>query len=146
MSRFITVFDDTPKFSVRKREIHKLIKELSREFNFKIEMLDIFFIPSEEMIELNNQYLKHNYDTDILTFDYSVSKDLISADIFISYKMAEENAKKYKVDFNNEIIRLIIHGILHIIGYDDKTPSEKRKMKRKENELTKKYSYFEILK
>ncbi len=145
MSRFISVLD-APNFRVKKREIHKLIKNLSEELNFKVFSLNISFLDSSTMTEQNKRFLQHDYDTDIITLDYSEKAGLIDAEIFISYEMAIKNAKKYKTTTNNEIIRLIIHGILHLTGYDDTTPGEKRKMKRIENKLTEKYSYFELLK
>jgi probable rRNA maturation factor len=145
MSKFISVFDE-PNFKVRKREIHKLIKWLSEELDFKVFSLFISFVSSEEMIGINKQFLNHDYDTDIVTLDYSNDIKIIDADIFISYPMAQKNADKYKVSVNKEIIRLIIHGILHLTGYDDKTPNEKRKMKKVENKLTEKFSILEVVK
>ncbi len=145
MLRFVSVFD-SPKFKVRKREIHKLLKFLSEDLGFKILSLDLYFVDSDRMREINKRFLDHDYDTDIVTLDYSRNPELIESDIFISHQTAEKNAEKFGVTLNNEIIRLIIHGVLHLTGYDDTTPNEKRKMKKKENELTKKYSDFELLK
>ena len=79
--------------------------------------------------------MRHNYSTDIITFNYSGSKDLIDGEIFISTEDAESNAKKYNVSFNEEILRLVIHGILHLLGLNDKNRSEKLEMKRYENKL-----------
>ncbi len=145
MSKFVVVFD-TPEFKVRKREIHKLIKLLSEELNFKIFSLEITFVDAEEMKNINVEYHGKDYDTDIITLQFSESPEVIDASIYISYPMAIYNAEKYKVSVNNEIIRLIIHGILHLVGYDDTTKSKRSKMKKVENELTEKFSYFELLK
>ena len=79
--------------------------------------------------------MDHYYSTDIITFDYSENKNGIDAEIFISIDDAESNARKYKVHLKNEITRLIIHGILHLLGYDDQQKKDKIIMKRKENDL-----------
>jgi len=148
MSKFVSV-NDTREFRIQKRAVHKLVKFLSDELNFKIFSLNISFVSSDKMIEINNAFLGHDYDTDIVTLDYSEGEGgakKLDAEIYISYNQAKRNAKKYKVSVNEEVIRLIIHGILHLTGYDDTTPNEKRKMKRAENKLTKKYSFMELLK
>ena len=84
---------------------------------------------------MNAKFLNHYYSTDIITFDYSEDRNGIDAEIFISIDDAESNARKYKVHLKNEITRLIIHGILHLLGYDDQQKKDKIIMKRKENDL-----------
>lgn len=81
---------------------------------------------------LNKNYLKHNTLTDIITFDYSEGKNLM-ADIIISAERISENAKKYNVSFDTELYRVMAHGVLHVLGYSDKSTAEKKKMKEKEN-------------
>jgi len=81
---------------------------------------------------LNINYLDHDTLTDIISFDYSVGK-IISGDIFISVERVKENAENFKVDFKNELHRVIIHGILHYCGYKDKTEDEKKEMRYKED-------------
>lgn len=121
--------------NLKKRKIHNLIKSLSIELNFSISNLEINFISEKSILDINKQYLKHNYTTDIVTFNYSsVVKD-IDAEIFISIDDALVNSKKFKVTLSDELIRLIIHGVLHLLGYDDQTSSDKKIMKRLENKL-----------
>jgi probable rRNA maturation factor len=121
---------------VNKASVHKLVKAIKEDLNFKIADLTINFINSDKLQELNRKHLKHNYPTDIITFNYSGSLSNLDGEIFISFEDALINSKKYRVSLNNELIRLIIHGILHLLGYNDKTASEKKIMKSLENQLT----------
>ena len=98
--------------------------------------MSINFVTADYLLEINQQYLKHNYHTDIITFNYSGSTDNLDGELFISVHEAMANALKYKVNVDNELLRLVIHGILHLIGFDDKQPNEKKKMKVEENKLT----------
>ena len=83
------------------------------------------FCSDNYLIEINNKYLQHDYFTDIITFDHSENKKNIEGDLYISVDRTKENAKKYKVDENTELIRVIIHGLLHLIGYKDKNKKRK---------------------
>ena len=98
--------------------------------------INYIFTGDEELLDLNRQYLKHDYYTDILTFDYSLNK-VISGDIYISTDRVKENALRFKVDEGDELRRVMIHGILHLIGYMDSTEREKLLIRRKENEKMK---------
>ena len=102
------------------------------KLNLTIDNLDIYLVDKYEILELNKKYLNHNYYTDILTFDLrdSLSNDVV---IYICYSEAEENSIKFQVSKENELLRLIIHGILHISGYNDSTKIEKEKMRDLEN-------------
>ncbi|MDT3696953.1 MAG: rRNA maturation RNase YbeY [Ignavibacterium sp.] len=127
--------------SLNKKKIHQLVYYLSKEISFSVQVLQINFINNKEIRELNKKHLSHDYTTDILTFDYSNDKESIDAEIYISLDEALTNSKKFKVSFETEIKRLVIHGILHLTGYDDKTPSEKKIMKRLENRLLSKINF-----
>lgn len=113
-----------------------LVKAIKDQLKFQIADLNINFIGSDKLLELNRKHLKHYYPTDIITFNYSGSLSELDGEIYISFEDAIINAKKYKVSLNNELTRLVIHGILHLLGYDDKTPFEKKIMKTLENQLT----------
>lgn len=102
---------------------------------FKLTSLEINFINANEIVRINQEYLKHDYSTDIITFNYSEENNLIDGEIFISVEDALENAKKFKISTKEEIFRLIIHGILHLLGYDDLKKKDKNIMKRLENRL-----------
>ncbi len=127
------------KIKVDKRLVHSLVSKLSKGLNFKIDSLNINFVNADYLLEINKKYLKHNYHTDIITFNYSGSNEFLEGEIFISINEAIANAVRYNVHLDSEIVRLIIHGILHLIGYDDIEPSAKRKMKAVENKLTEQF-------
>jgi len=124
------------RIKVEKRGVHSLISNLSKELNFTIESLNVNFVDAEYMLQINKEYLKHNYHTDIITFNYSGDNNNLEGEIFISINEAIANALRYDVHLGSEIVRLVIHGILHLVGYDDKKASDKRKMKKEENKLT----------
>ncbi len=128
-------------YLVNKRGVHKLIKSLKSDLGFEIESLNIHFINSETISELNTKYLNHKNSTDIITFNYSGKNKILDGEIFISVDDAKQNAGKYKVSLNNELIRLVIHGILHLCGYDDTIIQQKKIMKTVENRLTYKNNF-----
>lgn len=98
--------------------------------------IDYIFCTDDYLLQLNREYLNHDTFTDIITFDYTDGQT-ISGDIFISTERVEENANKYKVDFLNELRRVMSHGILHLSGYKDKSEEEKELMRKKEEEKIK---------
>lgn len=112
-----------------------MVKSLSESLEFKLTFLEINFLKSDEIIQINKKYLKHNYSTDIITFNYFEEKDIIDGEIFISLNDALENANIFKVSAKVEIFRLVIHGILHLLGYEDTKKKDKKVMKRLENRL-----------
>ncbi len=127
------------QIKVEKRLVHSLVNKLSKELNFKLESLSINFIDADYMLNINIEYLQHSYHTDIITFNYSESNDNLDGEVFISISEAIINALKFDVHLGSEIVRLVIHGILHLVGLDDKSTSDKRKMKKEENKLTKNF-------
>ena len=94
------------------------------------------FVSDEYLYKMNTEYLHHDYYTDVITFDYS-KDDEISGDIFISTDRVAENADRYGVTFLNELARVMIHGVLHLIGYEDATDEEKAEMRKREDEALK---------
>jgi rRNA maturation RNase YbeY len=125
----------TENIRLDKRKLHFLVNELKSILKFEITSFEINFISSDEIFQINSRYLKHFRTTDIITFNYSGENFNFDGEIFISIEDAKENAKKFGVTFDNELMRLAIHGILHMLGYDDTTAIEKKKMKKMENEL-----------
>jgi len=127
------------QIKVEKRLVHSLVNKLSKNLNFKLDSLSVNFIDADYMLNINIEYLQHSYYTDIITFNYSGSNSELDGEIFISISEAIINALKFDVHLGSEIVRLVIHGILHLIGLDDKSASDKRKMKKEENKLTKNF-------
>ena len=121
--------------NIKKSKIHDLVKSLSYELNFVVSNLEINIISSKEILEVNRNYLKHNYTTDIITFNYSSIIRELDGEIFISVDDALANSKKFKVALSDELVRLVIHGVLHLLGYDDQRIADKKVMKKLENKL-----------
>ncbi|MBL4707481.1 MAG: rRNA maturation RNase YbeY [Flavobacteriales bacterium] len=94
--------------------------------------LSFIFCTDEYLLTINQEYLNHNTYTDIITFNY-VEDKLISGDIFISIERVKENANQFTTSFQNELNRVIIHGVLHLIGYNDKTDLEAQEIRAKED-------------
>ena len=95
--------------------------------------IQYIFCSDEYLLEVNRKFLNHDYYTDIVTFPLSEKDEIITGEIYISVDRIKENAGINNVDFENELARVIIHGVLHLIGYDDLNEDEKREMRAKEN-------------
>ena len=124
---------------IDKSLIHKIAKKLSDDLDFKISSMQINFVNSNEMTRINSKYLNHNYSTDIITFNYSETKNELDGEIYISIDDAASNSKKFRVTFIEEVLRIVIHGFLHLSGYDDKDRKDRVTMKRLENRLFNQY-------
>lgn len=98
----------------------------------KVGDINIIFCSDNYILDVNMKYLQHDYFTDIITFDYC-EDDVLSGDLFISIDSVKDNALFYGTDFPDELNRVIVHGILHLIGYDDHTDSEQKTMRSKED-------------
>jgi rRNA maturation RNase YbeY len=120
---------------LKKNKIHDLVKSLSSELDFALSNLEINIVAGKEIHAINKTYLQHNYTTDIIAFNYSDLVKQIDGELFISIDDAIDNAKKFKVSLSDELVRLVIHGVLHLLGFDDQTTSDKKTMKRLENKL-----------
>lgn len=120
-----------PKFDQTKTT--RWIQLIAARYGKKAGHINYIFCSDERIIEVNRFYLQHDYYTDIITFDTSNGK-LISGDIFISIDTVKSNTEALRVDFAEELQRVIIHGILHLCGQDDKTPESAKEMRRKEEE------------
>lgn len=127
---------------IKKLTIHKLISLLKKELNFTINNLEISFVNSKDIIQLNRKYLNHKHSTDIITFDYSKLDSCLEGEILISFDDALNNSKRFRTSFKEELIRLVMHGVLHLLGYKDKRKNEGRVMKMKENLLMHKYKFL----
>ncbi len=120
---------------IKKNKIHDLVKSLSSELKFVVSNLEINIVTQNDILEINKTYLKHNFTTDIITFNYSDLFNELDGEIFISIDDAFTNSKKFKVSLSDELVRLVIHGVLHLLGYDDQTLADKKVMKKVENKL-----------
>jgi probable rRNA maturation factor len=115
------------------RKTSNWIKKTLEAEKRSLAQLNFIFCSDEHLLGINIQYLKHNTYTDIITFDNSESPKTVEGDIFISIERVEENAKKLSVPFIEELRRVIIHGVLHLVGYSDKRESQIKQMRKKED-------------
>ncbi len=127
---------------IKKGIVHILVKYLKNELKFNISSLIINFIEADLITRINIQYLNHHYSTDIITFNYSGNHNLLDGELYISVEDAAANAKKFGVLNVREYYRLVIHGILHLMGYDDRSKNDKLVMKRAENKLLKGFTDY----
>ena len=114
--------------SLSEEKLPSLIEELG----FKEENVVLVMCSDNFLLELNKKHLNHDYFTDIITFSYTTNNH-ISGDLFISVDRVKDNARNQKLSFENELERVIYHGVLHLCGYNDKTPEEIKEMRSKEN-------------
>ena len=124
--------ENTPMPKIRRREITSWIRRVAATYGKKTGDIGYLFVDDEKILEVNRQYLGHDYYTDIITFDYS-EEDVIQGDIFISVDTVRSNAEERGLTFDNESHRVIIHGILHLCGINDKGPGEREIMEMAEN-------------
>ena len=116
----------------QKAKLKAWITSVVKKEKLNLGQLNYTFMSDESLLKINIAYLKHNTYTDIITFNYNEGKK-ISGDIFISIDRIKENAQKFKVDLQEELHRVMIHGVLHLCGYKDKTKTDSDLMRKKEN-------------
>lgn len=121
------------KFNLKKKITIKLwIAKVLRLEKKQVGQINFLFTNDEEILKKNIQFLQHNTYTDIITFNYCKDK-IINGDIIISIDRVKENAEKFKSDFEEELKRVLIHGVLHLCGYNDKKTADTELMRKKEN-------------
>lgn len=136
----MTLFHIQTKVKIpQKTHYKKWIKHIAQREGRRVGELNVILCSDEYLLDMNQKYLNHNTYTDIITFDYSEDNRL-SGDIFISTDRVQENASMYNVDFQDELKRVIAHGVLHLCGYKDKTKMEKEKMREMENIVLNEFS------
>jgi rRNA maturation RNase YbeY len=129
----IRIFYDKVNFRVKNwRKVKKMIEKVIAKEKRISDDLNFILTNDKELKEINIEFLKHNYYTDVICFDYG-GKNIINGEIYISIETVKKNAKNYKVSYNKELLRVIIHGVLHMCGYDDKRIKDKTEMKDRED-------------
>ncbi len=114
------------------RKVTAWIKQVVEKEGASIQEINYVFCSDSHLLSLNMGFLKHNTLTDIITFDNSNDSSFLEGEIYISIDRVKENAKKYNVSIDDELSRVMIHGVLHMLGYKDKKPAEKALMRKKE--------------
>ena len=117
---------------IKKKETTEWIKEVAACYGKRVGEIAYIFCSDDKILEVNQQYLKHDYYTDIITFDYCEG-NRISGDLFISLDTVRTNAEQFEQPYNRELHRVIIHGILHLCGINDKGPGQREIMEAAEN-------------
>ncbi len=129
----ISFSNDNITFNLkRKSELKAWIKAVIEKEKCVLGNLNYTFLSDDSLLKINIEYLKHNTYTDIITFNYNEGKK-VNGDIFISVDRVKENASKFEVSFEEELHRVIIHGVLHLCGYKDKSKKDSDMMRKKEN-------------
>ena len=124
--------EDVKLPTIKKRETTRWIKKVAATYGRKVGEIGYMFVNDEKILEVNNEYLGHDYYTDVITFDYCEG-DILNGDIVISLDTVRTNAEKFGKTYEEELYRVIIHGILHLCGINDKGPGEREIMEENEN-------------
>ena len=132
MNQIEFFFEEVQLISFNQNTLKKNINYLINNELKEAGEISIIFCSDQYLLEINKQYLKHDYYTDIITFDY-VEKNVISGDLFISTDRIKDNAMKYETKVIKELYRVVFHGVLHLVGYKDKNEDEQQLMTEKEN-------------
>jgi len=129
----INFFNEGVSYIIPNRDkISAWIADVIATENFRLHSLNIIFCSDGFLLSINNKYLDRDYLTDVIAFDQSDDEGMIEGDIYISIDRIKENAAAFKQAFEKELNRVIVHGVLHLMGYDDKQSDERRVMLEKE--------------
>ncbi len=131
MSEINFFFEDITPFEIKENIKNWIIQTIENESK-TAGNINYIFCSDDYILQINRQYLHHDYYTDIITFNYC-ENNIVSGDIFISVDTVKTNAKEYNQSVENELHRVIIHGVLHLLGYNDKTETELFEMRQKED-------------
>jgi len=130
----IFFFNEDHSYSLKQRGDTRLwLEKIAAKEAHKILELNYIFCSDEYLLQINKEYLQHDFYTDIITFDNSEVKGTLEGDIFISIDRVKENARTEQTRFRDELHRVMAHGLLHLCGYKDKTPAQQKIMRQKEN-------------
>lgn len=118
-------------------KVERWIRATAAEYGFSVGELNYIFCDDEKILAVNQEFLQHDYYTDVITFDYT-TRTRVNGDIFISLDTVRTNAEQVEANYEHELLRIIIHGLLHLTGQADKTPETKAQMTAKEEKALKK--------
>ena len=132
--------DSFPKHIIKKGILRKKIRLLSKAISsgesVEFGEIEVVCLDAPEIRSINKLHLGHDYETDIITFDLTEGK-LTDGQLLISWETVMQNSKRFRTDFEKELLRVIVHGLLHLAGYDDRNEKQKKVMRKKENEYLK---------
>lgn len=124
----------SPKFE--RGTLAILIRQIIREEGKEVDNINIVLVDDDYLMDINRRFLKHNFRTDVMSFGLS-EVGTIDGEVYVSADRARVQARRYKVSLEAEVLRLIVHGVLHLAGWDDRTRSQKLRMRKRENSLIK---------
>ncbi|OGU56065.1 MAG: rRNA maturation RNase YbeY [Ignavibacteria bacterium GWF2_33_9] len=127
----INIFNETNFKPVPRKKIQYIANKIFVDNNFSNASINIIILNNEDLKKINKEFLNHNYYTDVISF--RLEDDPLESEVYISIEKAEENARGYKVSLTNELLRLVAHGTLHIVGFDDDTKEKRDEMHKLEN-------------
>ena len=125
-------YEDVDDLSLNDIDLTNWISKVCVDENYNLGDISLIFCSDEYLLDMNRTHLDHDYYTDIITFDYT-DNQIVSGDLFISIDRVRDNANDFNVSFEHELHRVIIHGVLHLCGYKDKSDDEEKLMRTKEN-------------
>jgi probable rRNA maturation factor len=134
----IEIFQTDPAFDLTEKDIVEIVKSTNTAIRLKAKSCTIIFVDDNTLAEMHDQYLNDPTPTDVITFD--LGDEQVEGEIYISTDRAQAQAKKYNVSYREEIIRLIVHGLLHLAGFDDIEENDRVEMKKMENQLVEDYT------
>lgn len=137
MSNSIQIFNNTSQKFLPLKKIQAIAAKILEDYHIKDSEISIIFLTDTEIQKINSQYLNHNYATDVISFNFE--EENLEGEIYISVDTARIQAQEYKVSLTNEVLRLSIHGIMHLLGYEDDSIDKKEKMHNLEEK------YLEII-
>lgn len=132
-------FADSTITLKQRNRLKQFIEEVFKKEGKRLSCLNYIFCSDKYLLNINRQYLNHDYYTDIITFDISGKGEPLSGEIYISADRVKDNAAQLRTTISNEIHRVIFHGVLHLCGYKDKTRVQQKQMRLKENQYLMKY-------
>jgi probable rRNA maturation factor len=125
-----------------RRRLKSFIANIFRTEKVRFSSVHYIFCTDDFLLEMNNQYLGHNYFTDIITFNLAEKGEPVTGEIYISVDRVVENARDLKLTFKEEMLRVIFHGVLHLCGYGDKTRAQEKEMRAREDYYLRRYGRF----
>ena len=130
--------EDIPAPKFKRKTMKQVLQDKIAVQNKTTGNINVIFCSDEYLLEMNREHLKHDYLTDVITFNFCEG-EMISGDIYISYDRLKDNAEIFGVQLENEIARVVGHGVCHLLGFNDKTEAEKAKMREEEEKILKMY-------
>ncbi len=142
----IGIFSVGVNFQVKQKRIIKAwMESIVQSESFHVKQINLIFCDDLFLLNINKQYLSHDYYTDIITFDLADSElNIVESEIYISVDSVLENSNNLKLSFSEELYRVIAHGILHLVGYNDKKKTERERMREKESQYIAKLLLFHV--